>query len=86
VPISVKEAEQLLRESDGLALIKNKWVAVDKEKLQQTLDAYEKARDLLEDDLTLQEALTLQLSPRCDGRHCSGVMGVTELKASASVY
>jgi non-specific serine/threonine protein kinase len=63
VPISVKEAEQLLRESDGLALIKNKWVAVDKEKLQQTLDAYEKARDLLEDGLTLREALTLQLSP-----------------------
>ncbi len=64
VPITVKEAEQLLQESDGLALIKNKWVAVDKDKLQQTLEAYEKARDLLEDGgLTIREALTLQLSP-----------------------
>lgn len=64
VPISAEEARQLLLESDGLALIKNKWVAVDKEKLQQTLDAYAKARVLLEDGgLTLREALALQLSP-----------------------
>jgi hypothetical protein len=64
VPITVQEAKQLLQESDGLALIKNKWVAVDKDKLQQTLEAYEKAKDLLEDGgLTLREALALQLSP-----------------------
>jgi non-specific serine/threonine protein kinase len=64
VPITVQEAQQLLQESDGLALIKNKWVAVDKDKLQQTLEAYEQAKDLLEDGgLTLREALALQLSP-----------------------
>ncbi len=64
VPISAKEAEQLLRQSEGLALIKNKWVAVDHDKLRQTLEAYEQTRDLLEDGaLTLREALALQLTP-----------------------
>ncbi len=64
VSISPEEAEQLLRQSEGLALIKNKWVAVDHEKLRQTLEAYEQTRELLEDgDLTLREALALQLTP-----------------------
>jgi non-specific serine/threonine protein kinase len=64
VAITAEEAQRLMRESEGLALIKNKWVAVDKEKLQQTLAAYEKVRALLEDgELTLREALSLQLSP-----------------------
>jgi superfamily II DNA or RNA helicase len=64
VTITATEAQRLLRESEGLALIKNKWVAVDKEKLQQTLAAYEKAWACLEDGgLTLREALALQLSP-----------------------
>jgi non-specific serine/threonine protein kinase len=64
VPITADEARQLLRQSEGLALIKNKWVAVDKEKLAQTLAAYEQARELIEEEgLTLREAVTLQLSP-----------------------
>jgi non-specific serine/threonine protein kinase len=64
VPISAEEAEQLLRQSEGLALIKNKWVAVDHDKLRQTLEAYEQTRELLENgELTLREALALQLTP-----------------------
>ena len=64
VPITAAEARQLLHQSEGLALIKNKWVAVDKERLAQTLAAYEQARALLEEGgLTLREALALQLSP-----------------------
>ena len=63
VPITAEEARRLLQESEGLALIKNKWVVVDTAKLQQTLEAYEKVRTLLEDGgLTLREALALQLS------------------------
>jgi SNF2-related domain/SNF2 Helicase protein/Helicase conserved C-terminal domain len=63
VPISAEEARRLLQESEGLALIKNKWVVVDHAKLQQTLKAYEQVRTLLEDGgLTLREALALQLS------------------------
>src|SRR4029453_8343404 len=63
VPISAEEARRLLQESEGLALIKNKWVVVDQAKLQQTLEAYEQVGELLEDGgLTLREALALQLS------------------------
>ncbi len=62
--ISEKEARQLLNESEGLAFIKNKWVAVDPERLRQTLDAYEKAKKMMgEEGLSLKDALRLQLVP-----------------------
>jgi non-specific serine/threonine protein kinase len=45
-----------------LAFIKGKWVEVDREKLEQTLRAYEKAQVLMaQEDLTLREAMRLQL-------------------------
>jgi len=60
--ISEEEALRLLDESEGLAFIKGKWVEVDREKLEQTLRAYEKAQALMADgDLTLREAMRLQL-------------------------
>jgi non-specific serine/threonine protein kinase len=63
-PISEAEARQLLEASAGLACIKNKWVAVDPEKLRETIAAYEKARELMEmHGLTLREALRMQLNP-----------------------
>jgi len=62
--ISEKEARQLLNESEGLAFIKNKWVAVDPEKLKQTLDAYEKAKKMVKKEgLSLKDAMRLQLVP-----------------------
>ena len=61
-PISEEEARRLLDESEGLAFIKGKWVEVDREKLEQTLRAYEKAEKLMaQEDLTLREAMRLQL-------------------------
>ena len=65
VPISVAEARKLLQETEGLAFIKNKWVAVDAEKLEQTLDAYEKAKSMLESgEIRLRDALRMQLNPQ----------------------
>jgi non-specific serine/threonine protein kinase len=62
--ISPAEAKRLLQESEGLALIKNKWVAVDPEKLKQTLEAYEKAKKMMaEQGLSLKDAMRLQLTP-----------------------
>jgi len=62
--ISEAEARRLLAESDGLAFIKNRWVAVDREKLIQTLDAYEKAKGLMEKEgLSLRDAMRIQLMP-----------------------
>ena len=60
--ISAEEARRLLDESEGLAFIKGKWVEVDRDRLEQTLRAYEKAQQLMaEGDLTLREAMRLQL-------------------------
>ena len=54
----------MLESAEGLALIKNRWVAVDPEKLRQTLDAYEKARTLAKrEGLTFRDALRFQLNP-----------------------
>ncbi len=62
VPISKEEIQLLLQENEGLAFLKNRWVQVDKEKLQQTLDAYQKAREMMEKGLSLREAMSLQLN------------------------
>ena len=62
--ISIEEARRLLEESEGLAFLKNKWVAVDHEKLRRTLEAYEKARQLDGDEgMTLLEAMRFSMSP-----------------------
>jgi len=64
VEITEAEARQLIEESEGLAFIKNRWVAVDAEKLRQILDAYEKAKKFASGNgLNLREALQLQLNP-----------------------
>jgi len=64
-PVSLEEARRLLESAEGLALIKNRWVAVDPEKLRQTLEAYEKARKLANHEgLTFRDALRFQLNPK----------------------
>ncbi len=62
--ISEEEARRLLNETEGLAFLKNKWVAVDPEKLRQTLELFEKANDLNpEEGIRLGDALRLALNP-----------------------
>ena len=46
-PVSLEEVRRLVESAEGLALINNRWVTVDPAKLQQTLDAYEKASELV---------------------------------------
>lgn len=61
--LTPEEIQQLLRESEGLALIKGKWVEVDHKKLKQVLEAYEQAQALmLQEDLSIVEAMKLQLN------------------------
>ena len=62
IQITEEEARRLLNESEGLAFIKGKWVEVDPEKLKKTLEAYEKARELMKDGLTLKDAMQMQLN------------------------
>jgi hypothetical protein len=64
VKITEAEAKKLLEESQGLAFIKNKWVAVDSEKLQNTLKAYKKAKALAaKQGISINDALRMQLKP-----------------------
>jgi non-specific serine/threonine protein kinase len=63
--VAVDEVRRLLAEVEGLAFIKNKWVTVDRKRLEQTLAAYEEAQQLADrEGLTLSEAMRLQLQPR----------------------
>ena len=69
--LSKEEIQQLLAQSEGLALIKNKWVAVDPDKLQQTLTAYQQAEQLMADGgLSWLEAMRLQMNPGQAVRRC----------------
>ncbi len=61
VVITEDEARRMLAESDGLVLIKNRWVAVDPERLRRTLDAYDRLRQQVDGGLSLREAVRLQL-------------------------
>jgi len=58
-----EEIENILEESRGLAFIKNRWVAVDPEKLRQALTACERFEDLAGSGLTLGEAMRAGLHP-----------------------
>ncbi|MFA5384828.1 MAG: DEAD/DEAH box helicase [Eubacteriales bacterium] len=61
--ISVSELKKLLAETDGLVLIKGKWVEVNHERLKETLKAYEQAQKLMgKTDISMIEALRFQLN------------------------
>lgn len=64
VEIGVDEVEALLEQSEGLTMLKNRWVAVDKEKLKEALEAYKQAQDVMAEGMTLSEALRLELSTK----------------------
>jgi non-specific serine/threonine protein kinase len=62
-PITKEELERLISQSDGLALIKGKWIEVDPNKLKETLLAYEQAKKEAErGELTMMEAMRMKLS------------------------
>lgn len=61
-PVSRQELEKLMKNAEGLVLIKNRWVAVDPDKLQQALAAYDKACKMIEaGDFSFRDALHFEL-------------------------
>ncbi|MHA6482859.1 DEAD/DEAH box helicase [Paenibacillus sp. strain BS8-2] len=61
--VSAAELRQLLDEQEGLALIKGKWVEVNHKRLQQALDAYERAKQAADGSgLSIVEAMKLHMS------------------------
>lgn len=60
--MTASELKQLLSEAEGLVLIKGKWVEVNRERLLETIEAYEQAQELMDkSDLSLLEALRFQM-------------------------
>lgn len=57
VLLTKKDIETLMAQTEGLALLKGKWVEADHDRLQKLLDDMKK----IPDNLTLMEALKLQL-------------------------
>lgn len=57
IPLTRTEMEQLLQQTEGLALLKGKWIEVDHAKLQKLLEEMECGGN----DLTLMEALRMGL-------------------------
>jgi SNF2 family DNA or RNA helicase len=55
--LTLEEAKKILEDSNGLTLIKGKWVAVDKNRLKNTLEKWEKLQELINDGLTFAEAM-----------------------------
>ncbi len=56
VALSRSEVEQILRESDGLALVKGKWIEVNKKRLQSLLDKMNGYNH----DVTLMDAIKME--------------------------
>ena len=58
--LNEKEIREILRSSDGLALVRGKWVEIDRERLQKTLTQFEAIQRRAEaDGLTFAEAMRL---------------------------
>lgn len=58
-PLTEEELKGLLQSASGLVLLKGKWVEVDKEKLQQVLDHWQKAESEARAGVPLLEGLRL---------------------------
>lgn len=63
LPLSREEIETLLQQTDGLAFLKGKWIAVDHARLRRLLDDMEKNRG----SLTLLDALRMELKGQAEG-------------------
>ncbi len=61
--LSREEIKNILEHTEGLAFIKNRWVAVDHEKLKQALQACERIQDISASGMTLGEAMRTGLNP-----------------------
>jgi len=76
--ISIDEARRMLAGTEGLALIKNRWIEVDHKKLREILDACDKANALYsKEGIPLSEAMRLQLHESRLDRSITGETEVT---------
>jgi len=61
--VTEQELREFLKMSEGLIQYKGKWIEINKKRLEEVLDAFEKIKDLPEDeDFTLSDAMRLELN------------------------
>lgn len=61
--LTKKQLKEFLSMADGLVQYKGKWVEINKEKLNQALEAFERIKDMSKNsDLTLSEAMKMELN------------------------
>lgn len=78
--ITIDDLRKLLAQTEGLAFIKGRWVEVNREKLTETLHAFEQAQKLMDkQDMSILEAMRLQFSaPKLlDAARTTGVLEIT---------
>lgn len=56
-----EELENLILQTEGLSLIKGKWVEIDHEKLRTVLEAYDRIEKMSGEGMSLKEALRFQM-------------------------
>ena len=81
--VSEEEARQMLEAAEGLAFIKNKWVPVDHKKLKQALEAYDNAREMVDDGFSLRDAMRLQLNPE---KAIKNLQGTADISVSSGEW
>ncbi len=62
VTLTEEEILELTRGTEGLAKIKGKWVEVNQSRLKRTLDAYDRAKELMTSGITMGDALRMMFS------------------------
>lgn len=61
--LSEKELKEFLKMSEGLINYKGKWVEINKEKLEAVLQAFNRAKDMAEnEEISLSEAMRMELN------------------------
>jgi len=85
--LSIAEIEQLLAHSDGLVLIRGKWVEVDRERLRRTLDQFEAIeRRAASDGLSFGEAMRMLAGAGIAGDAAAGQADVAWSEAVAGPW
>ncbi|MBN1983422.1 MAG: DEAD/DEAH box helicase [Chitinivibrionales bacterium] len=86
-PITEAEARHILEQSEGLTLIKGKWVAVDTETLATTLDLFRKAKKMAETEkVTFADAMRMLMGFKTADKSSIADGGVTCGTWLASVF
>ncbi len=83
--ITEEEIRAILAQSEGLAYIKGKWVEVNSQKLHQVLQLLDKTKRKMGEDLSIREALRLQLEAKENDKSSEGIIDISHGKWLKSV-